>query len=36
MQRLSAIAGTQRFQKLALRAKPCIISTGVGVSHGHK
>src|SRR5215469_3235065 len=36
MRCLSATAGTQRFQNSALRAKPCIISTGAGPSHGHR
>src|SRR5207237_4370995 len=30
------MAGTQRFQKAAFRANPCIISTGVEPSHGHR
>ena len=33
---VSAAARTQRFQNVALRAKPCIISTGVRTSHGHR
>jgi len=36
MRRLSAIAGTQRFQNRALRAKPCIMTIGVGACHGHR
>jgi hypothetical protein len=36
MRGLSAIGGTQRFQNVALRAKPCIMSTGVDASHGHR
>jgi hypothetical protein len=36
MRRLSATAGTQRCQNRALRAKPCIIKTGVGICHGQK
>src|SRR5215470_9653971 len=30
------MAGTHRFQNWALRANPCIISTGVESSHGHR
>src|SRR5215472_17760166 len=30
------MAGTHRFQNVALRANPCIISTGVESTHGHR